>query len=204
MTTFALLEKSSKFEPRSTKTTNRHPATLAGRKPSSSLTKPKPTPTTFSPPRKALFQKRIEQDWIRACHGDLHLNNIAYWQDQLYLFDCIEFNEPFRYVDVMYDVGFVVMDLLAKDCPQLANVFLNHYVEQTGDWEGLQLLPLYVSRQAYVRAKVTSFLLNDPSVDVATKEAASQIAARYYRLAWSVVQSPTWQAVCHGWPLGFW
>jgi aminoglycoside phosphotransferase family enzyme len=86
-------------------------------------------------------------------------------KNQLYLFDCIEFNEPFRYVDVMYDLGFVVMDLLAKDCPQLANVFLNHYVEQTGDWEGLQLLPLYVSRQAYVRAKVTSFLLNDPSVD---------------------------------------
>jgi hypothetical protein len=143
----------------------------------------------FFATRKELFQKRIEQDWIRACHGDLHLNNIAYWQDQLYLFDCIEFNEPFRYVDVMYDVGFVVMDLLAKDCPHLANVFLNHYVEQTGDWEGLQLLPLYISRQAYVRAKVTSFLLNDPSVDVATKEAASQSAAQYYRLAWSAVQS---------------
>jgi aminoglycoside phosphotransferase family enzyme/predicted kinase len=143
----------------------------------------------FFATRSALFQKRIEQDWIRACHGDLHLNNIAYWQNQLYLFDCIEFNEPFRYVDVMYDVGFVVMDLLAKDCPQLANVFLNHYVEQTGDWEGLQLLPLYVSRQAYVRAKVTSFLLNDPSVDAVTKEKASQGAAQYYRLAWSAVQS---------------
>jgi aminoglycoside phosphotransferase family enzyme/predicted kinase len=143
----------------------------------------------FFATRSALFQKRIEQDWIRACHGDLHLNNIAYWQNQLYLFDCIEFNEPFRYVDVMYDLGFVVMDLLAKDCPQLANVFLNHYVEQTGDWEGLQLLPLYVSRQAYVRAKVTSFLLNDPSVDAVTKEKASQGAAQYYRLAWSAVQS---------------
>ena len=43
----------------------------------------------FSPPQEALFQKRIEQDWIRACHtAHLHLNNIAYWQDQLYLFDC--------------------------------------------------------------------------------------------------------------------
>ena len=142
----------------------------------------------FFATRKELFHKRIEQDWIRACHGDLHLNNIAYWQNQLYLFDCIEFNEPFRYVDVMYDVGFVVMDLIAKDCPNLANVFLNHYVEQTGDWEGLQLLPLYISRQAYVRAKVTSFLLNDPSVDEAIKQDASDRAAKYYRLAWSVVQ----------------
>jgi uncharacterized protein len=135
-----------------------------------------------------LFQRRVDQNWIRACHGDLHLNNICYWQDQLYLFDCIEFNEPFRYVDVMYDVGFVVMDLLAKDCGALATAFLNHYIEQTGDWEGLQLLPLYISRQAYVRAKVTSFLLNDPGVDEAAKAQASATASRYYHLAWSVVQ----------------
>jgi aminoglycoside phosphotransferase family enzyme/predicted kinase len=138
-----------------------------------------------------LFQRRVDQNWIRACHGDLHLNNLCYWQNQLYLFDCIEFNEPFRYVDVMYDVGFVVMDLLAKDCRPLATAFLNHYVEQTGDWEGLQLLPLYISRQAYVRAKVTSFLLNDPAIDEATKAQASQTAAPYYRLAWDVVQPQT-------------
>jgi len=136
-----------------------------------------------------LFQQRLDQNWIRACHGDLHLNNICHWQDRLYLFDCIEFNEPFRYVDVIYDLGFVVMDLIAKDCPDLANVFLNHYIEQTGDWQGLQLLPLYVSRQAYVRAKVTSFMLNDAAVDQASKQAASDQAARYYRLAWSAVQS---------------
>ncbi len=135
-----------------------------------------------------LFQRRIDQGWIRACHGDLHLNNICYWQDQLYLFDCIEFNKPFRFVDVMYDVGFVVMDLLSKDCSDLANVFLNTYVERTGDWEGLQLLSLYISRQAYVRAKVTSFLLGDSSVDDAAKTKASETAAGYYRLAWSVCQ----------------
>lgn len=145
----------------------------------------------FFAQRADLFQQRLDQDKIRACHGDLHLNNLCYWQDQLYLFDCIEFNEPFRYVDVMYDVGFVVMDLLARNCSPLATAFLNHYIERTGDWEGLQLLPLYISRQAYVRAKVTSFLLNDPSVDQATKEGASQTAAAYYRLAWSVVQPQT-------------
>ncbi|MFQ4134952.1 AAA family ATPase [Nodosilinea sp. PGN35] len=135
-----------------------------------------------------LFERRMAQNWIRACHGDLHLNNICRWRDQLYLFDCIEFNEPFRYVDVMYDVGFVVMDLLSKDCAALATVFLNHYIERTGDWEGVQLLPLYISRQAYVRAKVTSFLLGDPSVDEATKRKATETAAGYYRLAWSVCQ----------------
>ncbi|HZG37049.1 MAG TPA: AAA family ATPase [Nodosilinea sp.] len=135
-----------------------------------------------------LFERRVAQNWIRACHGDLHLNNLCRWQNQLYLFDCIEFNEPFRYVDVMYDVGFVVMDLLSKDCAALATVFLNHYIERTGDWEGVQLLPLYISRQAYVRAKVTSFLLDDPSVDEETKRQAAETAAGYYRLAWSVCQ----------------
>lgn len=134
-----------------------------------------------------LFQQRIQHNWIRACHGDLHLNNICYWHDELLLFDCIEFNQPFRFVDVMYDVGFVVMDLTARGCSDLATAFLNHYVERTGDWEGLQLLPLYVSRQAYVRAKVTSFLLDDPSVDVTTKQQATDTATKYYHLAWSAV-----------------
>ncbi|WP_017298073.1 AAA family ATPase [Nodosilinea nodulosa] len=143
---------------------------------------------TFFAAHPELFERRVEQRWIRACHGDLHLNNLCRWQDRLYLFDCIEFNEPFRYVDVMYDVGFVVMDLLSKGCADLATVFLNHYVERTGDWEGVQLLPLYISRQAYVRAKVTSFLLDDPSVDEGTRRRAAETAAGYYRLAWSVCQ----------------
>jgi hypothetical protein len=148
---------------------------------------------SFFATQSDLFSQRMAQGWIRACHGDLHLNNICYWQDHLYLFDCIEFNEPFRYVDVMYDVGFVVMDLLAKDCRTLATAFFNHYTEQTGDWEGLQLLPLYISRQAYVRAKVTSFLLNDPGVGNEAKQRASETAAGYYHLAWSVVQPRTGQ-----------
>lgn len=131
-----------------------------------------------------LFHQRLEQNWIRACHGDLHLNNISLWQDQLLLFDCIEFNEPFRFVDVMFDIAYIVMDLMVKSRPDLTTVFLNQYVEQTGDWEGLQLLPLYVSRQAYVRGKVISFLLNDPAIATAEKEQIAATAAPYYHLAW--------------------
>ncbi|WP_448561435.1 bifunctional aminoglycoside phosphotransferase/ATP-binding protein [Trichothermofontia sp.] len=130
------------------------------------------------------FEHRLTADRIRECHGDLHLRNICFWHDQFYLFDCIEFNEPFRFVDVMYDVAFTVMDLEARDRPDLANAFLNAYLEQTGDWQGLQVLPLYLSRQAYVRAKVTSFLLDDPSVGEAEKQIAWQTAAHYYHLAW--------------------
>jgi uncharacterized protein len=139
---------------------------------------------SFFAERNELFQSRIAQNFIRECHGDLHMQNICLWHDQILLFDCIEFNEPFRFVDVMYDVAFTVMDLEARGRKDLANVFLNTYSEQTGDWEGLQILPLYLSRQAYVRAKVTSFLLDDPGVPAAVKEESSKTAAAYYTQAW--------------------
>jgi aminoglycoside phosphotransferase family enzyme/predicted kinase len=131
-----------------------------------------------------LFNRRIANNKIRECHGDLHLRNIALWQDKILLFDCIEFNEPFRFVDVMYDVAFTVMDLESRGRRDLGNAFLNTYIEQTGDWEGLQLLPLYLSRQAYVRGKVTSLMLDDPAISTAQKVEISQTAAHYYKLAW--------------------
>ena len=148
--------------------------------------------------QQALFDSRTQHNWIRECHGDVHLRNIALWkdslgqddhgQDKILLFDCIEFNEPFRFVDVMFDIAYIIMDLDARDRRDLSNLFLNAYLEQTGDWEGLQVLPLYLSRQAYVRAKVTSFLLSDPSVPEAAKQEATATAARYYRLAWEYTQ----------------
>ncbi|CEJ42544.1 Uncharacterized protein apha_00300 [Umezakia ovalisporum] len=143
----------------------------------------------FFAERSELFTRRVENNYIRECHGDLHLRNIALWNEKIALFDCIEFNEPFRFVDVMYDVAFTVMDLEARQSPDLANVFLNTYLEQTGDWEGLQVLPLYLSRQAYVRAKVTSFLLDDPSVPGIAKEEAAKTAAEYYKQAWDYTKS---------------
>lgn len=143
---------------------------------------------SFFETEQALFQKRLDNDKIRACHGDLHLGNICEWEGKILLFDCIEFNEEFRFVDTMFDIAYVVMDLEVADRHDLAQIFLNQYVEETGDYEGLEILPLYVSRQSYVRAKVTSFMLGDPSVDEATKQSASARAAKYYRLAWSYVQ----------------
>jgi aminoglycoside phosphotransferase family enzyme/predicted kinase len=139
----------------------------------------------FFADRVDIFNSRVEKHFIRECHGDLHLRNICLSDDgRLLLFDCIEFNEPFRFVDVMYEVAFTVMDLEARQRKDLGNVFLNTYVEQTGDWEGLQVLPVYLSRQAYVRAKVTSFLLDDPGVPAAVKEEAAKTAAAYYTQAW--------------------
>ncbi|MGB5960873.1 MAG: AAA family ATPase, partial [Coleofasciculaceae cyanobacterium] len=143
---------------------------------------------TFFEQQQELFKSRIEDDKIRECHGDLHLRNICLWNNKIQLFDRIEFNEPFRFVDVMYDIAFAVMDLEARDSKELGNAFLNTYIEQTGDWLGLQVLPLYLSRQAYVRAKVTSFLLDDAGVPEEAKKAAMATAKDYYKLAWNYTQ----------------
>jgi uncharacterized protein len=132
---------------------------------------------------EALFKERIEHRFIRECHGDVHLRNICFWNNKILLFDCIEFNEPFRFVDTMFDIAYIIMDFDARNRPDLSNLFLNAYLEQSGDWEGLQVLPLYNSRQSYVRAKVTSFLLSDPSVPESVKEGSKETASRYYRLS---------------------
>ncbi|HAG83082.1 MAG TPA: adenylyl-sulfate kinase [Cyanobacteria bacterium UBA12227] len=150
---------------------------------------------TFFEQQQELLATRRENNWIRECHGDLHLRNICLWNDKIQLFDRIEFNEPFRFVDVMYDIAFAVMDLEARERKDLGNAFLNTYIEQTGDWEGLQVLPLYLSRQAYVRAKVTSFLLDDPAVPEAAKQEAATTAAAYYRLAWEYTKTNQGQII---------
>ncbi len=139
----------------------------------------------FFSERAEILEQRRQQHRIREGHGDLHLGNICAWQDQILLFDCIEFNESFRCVDVMYDVAYGVMDLEEHCRSDLGNAYLNTYLEESGDWEGLQVLPLYLVRQAYVRAKVTSFKLNDDQIPALEQEQARQTAADYYRLAWS-------------------
>jgi predicted kinase len=144
---------------------------------------------SFLTQKQAIFESRSIHNKIRECHGDLHLRNICYWHNQIQLFDRIEFNEPFRFVDVMYDIAFTVMDLEAKGRKDLGNIFLNTYLEKTGDWEGLQVLPFYLCRQAYVRAKVTSLLLDDPNIAESDKENAKQIAKNYYHLAWQYTQN---------------
>jgi aminoglycoside phosphotransferase family enzyme/predicted kinase len=133
------------------------------------------------------LQERQTKGMIRECHGDLHLNNMFRWQGEIQLFDRIEFNESFRFVDVIYDIAFTVMDLTARGREDLANIFLNTYLEQMADWEGLKVLPLYLTRQAYVRAKVNSFLLDSETFS----EQIKVTAAHYYQLAWQYTQPRT-------------
>jgi uncharacterized protein len=137
-----------------------------------------------------LVRQRIADGFVRECHGDLHLDNICHFEGRTLLFDCIEFNEEFRWVDVMHDVGFVAMDLAARARPDLSTLFTNEYAERTGDWTGLRVLPLYLSRQAYVRAKVNSILAADAQAGPETRERATLAARRYYELAWQYARQP--------------
>ena len=92
--------------------------------------------------------------FVRECHGDLHLGNIALVDGEVTTFDCIEFNDDMRWSDVMADVAFLVMDLEDRGRPDLAARFLNAYLEQTGDYDGVRALRFYVVYRAMVRAKV--------------------------------------------------
>jgi aminoglycoside phosphotransferase family enzyme/predicted kinase len=100
------------------------------------------------------FCKRQSGGYIRECHGDLHAHNIVRWQGQLTPFDCLEFDPKLRWIDVMNDVAFLVMDLVGHDRKDLAYEFLGRYVEQTGDYSGIRLLPFYAVYRALVRALV--------------------------------------------------
>jgi aminoglycoside phosphotransferase family enzyme/predicted kinase len=104
--------------------------------------------------RRAAFLRRRKEGFVRECHGDLHLNNIARIDGELTIFDCIEFNESMRWIDVMSEVAFTVMDL--EDCRRadMAHRFLNAYLERTGDYAGLAVLRFYLVYRSLVRAKI--------------------------------------------------
>jgi aminoglycoside phosphotransferase family enzyme/predicted kinase len=104
-----------------------------------------------------LFLSRRRHGFVRECHGDLHLGNIALIDGHVTLFDRLEFNESMRWIDVMNDVAFVIVDLEERKRPDLAARFLTAYLEATGDYEGLGVLRFYVVYRAMVRAKVARF-----------------------------------------------
>jgi predicted kinase len=99
------------------------------------------------------FARRIKAGKVRDLHGDLYSENIFYLKKP-YLFDCIEFNPYFRYVDCAAEVGFFLMDLECRGETKLAKIFLQAYLEQSRDWESLKLLNFYKCHYAFVRGTV--------------------------------------------------
>ena len=101
-----------------------------------------------------LRNQRMEQGFVRECHGDLHLGNIVMWQGQAFGFDALEFDVNLRTIDVIQDVAFVFMDLYVYDLGPLAWEFINSYLELSGDYRAMPLLLMYAAYKALVRAKV--------------------------------------------------
>jgi hypothetical protein len=128
--------------------------------------------------KRQLFEKRIRERKIRDCHGDLHTGNICV-SDKIYIFDCIEFNERFRYSDVASDVAFLAMDLDFLGSRDLSQFFVDCYVEYSKDKDLLGLLDFYKCYRAYVRGKVTSFLLKESHA----KRSTVELAKKYFALA---------------------
>lgn len=109
------------------------------------------------------FLRRKAEGFVRECHGDLHLGNMAFIQGEVRLFDCIEFNKSFRCVDTACEIAFVIMDLEYRNNVTQANYLLNAYLERCGDYSGLAVLDFYKVYLAMVRAKVNLLKAKDAS-----------------------------------------
>jgi hypothetical protein len=132
--------------------------------------------------RPVLEARRLEGH-VRECHGDMHRGNIALVNEQLVIFDGIEFNPHLRWIDTMSEVAFLVMDLEEADETVAARRLLNRYLEHSGDYQALLVLDFYKVYRAMVRAKVTAIRLGQPDVEAAEAAQDREDYERYLVLA---------------------
>lgn len=132
--------------------------------------------------KEDLFNERIAAGRIRDCHGDLYSANICL-ADQVYIYDCIEFNQRFRYCDVASDVAFLAMDLDFHGLNDLSDHFINTFCGASGDNDLRNMLNFYKCYRAYVRGKIGLFTAYAPEVDEATKKNSLTMAKKYFILA---------------------
>ncbi|MEY4567234.1 MAG: hypothetical protein RLY14_2204 [Planctomycetota bacterium] len=130
-----------------------------------------------------LLDARRSEGRVRECHGDLHLANLIRWKEKTVGFDAIEFNADFYWIDVWSDVAFAIMDLDSVGQYQAASRLLNRYAENSGDYQGLECLIVYLAYRALVRARINSLRIiqNPPQSQVAHDALAEMI--KYLKLA---------------------
>lgn len=136
---------------------------------------------------QGLFQERINDDRITDNHGDLCSNNIFILpNEKIKIFDCIEFNPLLRYGDLCEDVGFLAMDLDFYDESKLSELFIEKYVEFSGDELLPEIIDFFKCYRAYVRGKVYGFQgMNEP--DTQKKDDFVALSNKYYDLAKSYI-----------------
>lgn len=124
----------------------------------------------FLKSNKGLFNRRIKEGKIRDIHGDLHSENIFYHKKP-YLFDCIEFNDSFRQIDILAEISFLIMDLEVRGEKLLAETLLKAYLKASGETEVDPLINFYKCHYAFVTGLV------------ATLSNKYKLARRYFKLA---------------------
>ncbi|MFZ0409244.1 MAG: AAA family ATPase [Cyanobium sp.] len=145
------------------------------------------------------FEARRAAGWIRECHGDLHLGNMALWRQRILVFDCLEFSPPLRWIDLISDMAFLVMDLRQRRRGDLAALVLNRWLEHTGDYTGLRGWRWYVVYRALVRAKVAALRLQQADQPPAELAAQRRGIQSYLALAEaSAAPPPPVLLITHG------
>ncbi len=129
----------------------------------------------------ALMERRRQDGFVRECHGDLHLGNIAILPAGVRVFDGIEFNPELRWIDIQSEVAFLVMDCASRERGDLGWRFLDRWLARTGDYAGLALWRWYAVYRALVRGMVA--LLRAGQVEGAARESAWQDGLAHLRLA---------------------
>jgi hypothetical protein len=144
-----------------------------------------------------LMAARKQNGFVRECHGDLHLGNLAWVGGRLLVFDCIEFNSALRWIDIQSEIAFCYMDLLQRGHDNWAWLFLNLWLEETGDYAGLALLHYYAVYRAMVRAKVAAIRM--AQLSGSEREAALKEVRGLLELAMRLTDSMTASlSITHG------
>lgn len=145
----------------------------------------------FLEEQRPLLQRRRDGGHIRDCHGDLHTHQVFYTAGGVRIIDCIEFNDRLRCCDVASDMAFMAMDLDASGRHDLSRLFVDTWLELTGDREALQVLDFYKVYRAVVRGKVESFRLEDATLPDEERDGVMLRARQYFNLAFHYIQRPS-------------
>src|SRR5438046_1344665 len=135
----------------------------------------------FYAANEKLFRERVQRHRIRDCHGDLHLDHIHITPEATTIFDCIEFNDRFRFIDIANDLAFLAMDFDFEDRSDLGNLLLRNAAREFGDDGFLKIADFYKCYRAFVRGKVESIQAIEP--ETAKPQEHEKQAACYFRLA---------------------
>lgn len=136
-----------------------------------------------------LFMERKHGGFIRECHGDMHLRNLVWIDERPLAFDCLEFDPDLRWIDILSEVAFLVMDLDSHKQPKLGYRFLNAYLEYTGDYAGIPVFRFYLVYRALVRAMVEGIRSGQSDISTAEQRVAAKAFRNYLKLAQSYYRS---------------